>query len=78
MPIFPIENQRTIECMARWRPPGEVEPPAWVRAYDPAAWPNIYAWTTAADDWFDVNQVDWAARWAWILAIPDEPWPANG
>jgi hypothetical protein len=61
--------------MARWRPPGEVEPPAWVRVYDPAAWQDIYAWTAAADEWFDVHRVDWATRWAWILSIPDEPWP---
>jgi hypothetical protein len=40
--------------------------------YDPDAWPNIYAWTDAAGDWFDVNHVDSATRWEWILAIPDE------
>jgi hypothetical protein len=58
--------------MAKWRPPARVEPPVWVRIYDPAAWPDIYEWTTAAGDWLDVHQVDTATRWAWTLAIPDE------
>jgi hypothetical protein len=58
--------------VAKWRPPAGIEPPAWVRVYDPDAWPNIYAWTDAAGDWFDVNHVDSATRWEWILAIPDE------
>jgi hypothetical protein len=53
-----------------------VEPPAWVRVYDPAAWPDIYAWTAAAGDRFDAHpEADDAARWAWVLSIPDEPWP---
>lgn len=60
--------------MAMWRPSSVVEPPAWVRVYDPAAWPDIYAWTTAAGDWFDAHpEADDAARWAWVLSIPDEP-----
>jgi len=71
-------NERTIECMAKWRPPPAIEPPAWVRVYDPAAWPDIYAWTTAAGDWLDVHQVDAAARWEWILSIPDEPFDPYG
>lgn len=75
MSILSVGNWRTIECVARWRPPGGIEPPAWVRAYNPAAWPDIYTWTSSADDWFNVNEVDWATRWTWILAIPDEPWP---
>jgi hypothetical protein len=58
--------------MAKWRPPARIEPPAWVRVYNPADWPSIYAWTDAADDWFDVNHVDSATRWEWTLAIPDE------
>jgi hypothetical protein len=49
MSICPMGNQRIIGCVARWRPPGEVEPPAWVRLYDPADWPDVYTWTEAAD-----------------------------
>lgn len=75
MSIGPMGNQRTIGCMARWRPPGEVEPPAWVRIYNPADWPDIYAWTEAADNWLNEHHVDAATHWAWVLSIPDEPWP---
>ena len=65
--------------MARWLPPAPVEPPAWVRVYDPAAWPDIYAWTIAADDWFNTHHPQASAEHgAWILEIPDEPWPAIG
>jgi hypothetical protein len=79
MPIFSMGNQRTIECMAKWRAPAGIEPPAWVRVYNPADWPNIYAWTAAAGDWFDAHHPEAdAARWAWILSIPDEPFNPYG
>jgi hypothetical protein len=64
--------------MARWRPPGGIEPPAWVRIYNPADWPTLYAWTTAADDWLNAHDVDAATHWAWILSIPDEPFNPYG
>jgi hypothetical protein len=56
--------------MARWAQDAPVELPAWVRCFDPAEWPDIYAWTSAAWDWFDAHPE--ADRWAWILSIPDE------
>jgi hypothetical protein len=50
-----------------------VELPAWIRAYDPAAWPSIYVWSAAADNWFDTHPEAEPQRWTWILSIPDEP-----
>ena len=64
--------------MARWHEPAGVEPPAWVRVYDPAAWPDIYAWTAAADEWFAARPGSGAAHWAWVLSIPDEPFDPYG
>jgi hypothetical protein len=62
--------------VARWRPALGIEPPAWVRVYDPAAWPDIYAWSSAADEWWDAHHPEAdAAHWEWVLSIPDEPWP---
>jgi hypothetical protein len=64
--------------MARWRPTPVVEPPAWVRVYDPADWPDVYTWTEAADNWLTAHHVDAATHWAWVLAIPDEPFDPYG
>jgi hypothetical protein len=41
-------------------------------------WRDVYAWTAAADNWFDLHQVDAATRWAWVLSIPDEPFNPYG
>jgi len=64
--------------MAKWRPSPGIEPPAWVRVYDHAAWPDIYAWTAAAGAWFDACPEAGAARWEWVLSIPDEPFDPYG